>query len=475
MNTKAGHISRRKMLKGLGVAMGLPLLDVMKPLAALAGPATGGAAKKFPVRMAFLYMANGVNPHTWAPKGAGAGFELSEALQPLAALQKEILVLQQLWNAGTNTGDGHYVKTAAWLTGTTITKTTGSNLRSGGVSIDQMAAARLGHLTALPSLELGIEPITTGVDTNVGYTRLYGSHISWSTPTTPVAKEINPKLAFDRLFRSTLKDGSGISTQDQSVLDAVREDAKRLRGQVGARDREKLDEYFDSVRAVEKRIEFDAKRRADEYESDPLVRREIDRLGGRITDYYRDPARLSERSVDHTEQVRLMLDIIALAFWTDSTRVSTFMFANAVSGKNFSFLEGVKGSHHEISHHEKRPENLEQYKRINQWHVGQYAYLLEKLRSIKEGEGTLLDNSMIVLGAGMHDGNAHDPHNLPILLGGRGGGSLASGRSLTYEKNTPLCNLWSSMLTRMGTPVGKMADSTGELAGLNDPSFKGVA
>ena len=338
-----------------------------------------------------------------------------------------------------------------------------------------MAAARLGHLTALPSLELGIEPITTGVDTNVGYTRLYGSHISWSTPTTPVAKEINPKLAFDRLFRSTLKDGSGISTQDQSVLDAVREDAKRLRGQVGARDREKLDEYFDSVRAVEKRIEFDAKRRADEYESDPLVRREIDRLGGRITDYYRDPARLSERSVDHTEQVRLMLDIIALAFWTDSTRVSTFMFANAVSGKNFSFLEGVKGSHHEISHHEKRPENLEQYKRINQWHVGQYAYLLEKLRSIKEGEGTLLDNSMIVLGAGMHDGNAHDPHNLPILLGGRGGGSLASGRSLTYEKNTPLCNLWSSMLTRMGTPVGKMADSTGELAGLNDPSFKGVA
>ena len=141
MNTKAGHISRRKMLKGLGVAMGLPLLDVMKPLAALAGPASGEAAKKFPVRMAFLYMANGVNPHTWAPKGAGAGFELSEALQPLAALQKEILVLQQLWNAGTNTGDGHYVKTAAWLTGTTITKTTGSNLRSGGGSIDQIGRA----------------------------------------------------------------------------------------------------------------------------------------------------------------------------------------------------------------------------------------------------------------------------------------------------------------------------------------------
>ena len=464
---KNWEMTRRKMLKGLGVMMGVPLLDAMKPLAALAGPASlASAPKKFPVRMAFLYMPNGVNPKTWTPKGTGAGFELSEALQPLAALQKEILVLGQLWNAGTNTGDGHYVKTAAWLTGTTITKTTGSNLRSGGVSIDQMAAQRLGHLTPLPSLELGIEPVTTGVDTNVGYTRLYGSHISWSTPTTPVAKEINPKLAFDRLFRSTMKDGGGISTHDQSVLDVVLGDAKRLRAQVGARDREKLDEYFDSVRAVEKRIEFDSKRRAQEYDGDALARREIDRLGGRINDYYKDPAQLRRRGVDHTEHVRLMLDIMALAFWTDSTRVSTFMFGNAVSGKNFSFLEGVHGGHHEISHHEKKEENLEQYKRINIWHVQQYAYLLEKLRSIKEGEGTLLDNSMIVLGAGMHDGNAHDPHNLPVVLGGRGGGTITTGRHLLCEKNTPLCNLWKSMLTRAGVPTDRLADSTGELPDL---------
>ena len=265
------------MLKGLGVVMGLPLLEAMKPLGLLAGPVAANAPKKFPVRMAFLYMANGVNPHTWAPKGTGSQFELSEAMQPLAAFQKDLLVLQQLWNAGTNTGDGHYVKTAAWLTGTTITKTTGSNLRSGGVSIDQIAAQRIGNLTPLPSLELGIEPVTTGVDTNVGYTRLYGSHISWSTPTTPVAKEIYPRLAFDRLFRSTLKEGHGISTADASVLDAVRGDAKRLQARVGARDREKLDEYFESVRAVERRIEFDAKRRAEEYDGDSLARREIDR------------------------------------------------------------------------------------------------------------------------------------------------------------------------------------------------------
>lgn len=461
----------------MGVLMGLPMLDAMKPLAALAAPgALVGGARKHPVRMAFLYMANGVNPNTWAPKGTGTQFELSEALQPLAPLQKDILVLQQLWNGATNTGDGHYVKTAAWLTGTTITKTTGGNLRSGGVSVDQLAAQRIGHLTPLPSLELGIEPVTTGVDTNVGYTRLYGSHISWGTPTTPIAKEINPRLAFDRLFRSTLREGRGGGPDDRSVLDAVLDDAKRLRAQVGNRDREKLDEYFDSVRAVEKRIEFDVKRRAQEYDGDALARAEIDRLGGRIDDYYKDPANLRERRrVDHTEHVRLMLDIMALAFWTDSTRISTFMFANAVSGKNFSFLPGVGGAHHEISHHEKRAEKLEQYKLINRWHVQQYAYLLEKLRSIKEGEGTLLDNSMIVLGAGMHDGNAHDPHNLPVILGGRGGGTLATGRHVIHERNTPLCNLWKSMLTRVGAPVEKIADSTGELAGLNDPGFKGVS
>jgi hypothetical protein len=471
---KSWQISRRKMLKGVGVMMGLPLLEVMKPLSLFAGPTFGGVPKKFPVRMAFLYMANGVNPNSWAPTGLGSDFELSDTLKPLASLQKEILVLQQLWNAGTNTGDGHYVKTAAWLTGTTITKTTGSNLRSGGVSIDQIAAQRIGNLTPLPSLELGIEPVTTGVDTNVGYTRLYGSHISWSTPTTPVAKEINPKLAFDRLFRSTLKDSKGVSPDDSSVLDAVMEDANRLRARVGGKDREKLDEYFESVRAVERRIEFDAKRRAAEYDGDSLARKEIDRLGGRIKDYYLDPAELRRRGVDHTEHVRLMLDIMALAFWTDSTRVSSFMFGNAVSGKNFSFLKGVGGGHHQISHHENKAENLEQYKLINIWHVQQYAYFLEKLRSIKEGEGTLLDNSMVVLGAGMHDGNKHDPHNLPIVVGGRGGGTLASGRNLVYEKNTPLCNLWRTMLAGVGAPVEKLADSTGELVGLNDPDFKGT-
>ncbi len=460
------------MLKGMGAVMSLPLLEAMGPVAALA---KGSASPiKAAVRMAFLYMPNGVNPYTWTPCGLGREFELSEALQPLAPLKDEILILSQLWNAGTNTGDGHYVKTAAWLTGTTITKTTGSDLRSGAISVDQIAAQRIGNLTPLPSLELGIEPVTTGVDTNVGYTRLYGSHISWSTPTTPVAKEINPQLAFDRLFRSSGGKRS-ISTADKSVLDLVLDDAKRLRTSVGSTDQRKLDEYFESVRAVEKRIEFDAKRRASEYDGDPLARREIERLGGRIKDYYLDPAHLRGRAVDHTEHVRLMLDIMALGFWTDSTRVSTFMFGNAVSSKSFSFLPGVSGAHHETSHHENNEQKLAEYKRINAWHVEQYAYFLNKLRSIKEGQGTLLDNSMVLFGAGMRDGNKHDPHNLPLVLAGKGGGTVATGRHLLYERNTPLCNLYRSMLARVGAPVDSLSDSTGELPGLADPEFVGRA
>ncbi|HUR46273.1 MAG TPA: DUF1552 domain-containing protein [Candidatus Saccharimonadales bacterium] len=470
-------ITRRTMLKGMGVAMGLPLLESMAPMRLLAASGQGALASKpkFPVRMAVLYMANGVNPNTWTPTGTGSEFELAPALEPLSSFKKDILVLTELWNAATNTGDGHYVKTGGFLTGTTITRTTGSNLCSGGVSMDQIAARRIGNMTLLPSLELGIEPVTTGVDTNVGFTRLYGSHIAWSTPTSPLAKEINPRFAFDRLFRSTSRRGGENSGNEKSVLDAVLADAKRLRSKVGVSDQRKLDEYFESVRSVERRIEFDARRTAGEYQSDPLVQKEIDKLGGRIDDYYKDPARASERRGNHTEHVRLMMDIMVLAFWTDSTRISTFMFGNAVSGHSFSFVEGVKGSHHEISHHEKTAEKLEQYKRINAWHVQQYAYMLERMRSIKEGEGTLLDNSMVLLGAGMRDGNAHDPHNLPLVLAGRGGGTLATGRHLVFPKKTPLCNLYRSMLTRIGAPVDQFADSTGELQGLADPAFKGVA
>src|SRR5579871_4572971 len=265
-------ISRRTVLKGIGVTMCLPWLEAMEPLAACA---TGGKQGKPPVRMAALYMPNGVNPHAWMPAGIGSEFQLSPILTPLGNVKSEILVLTELMNKQSIEGDGHYVKVAPFLTGTHITKTTGSDLRCGGVSLDQIAAQHIGNLTPLPSLELSIEPVTMGVDTNVGYTRLYGSHISWSSPTTPVTREINPQLAFDRLFRSQVGPGKGVSANDASVLDAVREDAQGLKSRVGKADQNKLDEYFDSVRSVEKRIAFDAARRAGEYTGDPEARKEI--------------------------------------------------------------------------------------------------------------------------------------------------------------------------------------------------------
>jgi hypothetical protein len=316
-------------------------------------------------------------------------------------------------------------------------------------------------------LELGVEPVTTGVDTNVGYTRLYGSHISWSSPTTPVAKEINPKLAFDRLFRSETGRRSDHADDDRSVLDLVMDDANALRARIGHDDRLKLEEYLDSVRAVEKRIGFEASDRRARYRDDPQARKDIASLGGRVDAYNMDPGRLRERSMDHTDHVRLMIDIMVLAFQTDSTRVGTFMFGNSVSNKNFSFLDGVKGGHHELSHHENRAEKLDQYQRISTWHVAQYAYMLDRMRSIREGEGTLLDNSMVLFGSALRDGNRHDPHNLPIVLGGRAGGSLTPGRHQSFSKDTPLCDLYLSMLDRVGAPVERFADSNGPLPGLS--------
>ena len=461
-------ISRRTLLKGMGVTMALPLLDAMRPMDAwgeVTSKFRGTPAAKKPVRFAALYMANGANMPDWKPIGTGRDFVLSKTLSPLAEHQDDLLVLSNLWNAAADTGEGHYTKTGGWLTGTTITRTTGGNLCSGNTSMDQLIAQRIGHFTPLPSLELGIEPVTTGVATNVGYTRLYGSHIAWSSPTTPLAKEINPRLAFDRLFRSTAGARPGGLGNDLSVLDLVADDAKRLQARLGHADRQKLGEYLDSVRAIEKRIEFDRKRKSAENMEDPLVRAEIEKVGQAI-DLYDDPGRVSERRDNHTEQVRLMLDLIALAFWTDSTRVSTFMFGNAVSDRNFSFLEAGLGGHHENSHHEGKAVKRARYQKINQWHVAQYAYLLGKLRGYKEGDATVLDNSMVLFGAGMSDGNKHSPRDLPLVLAGRGGGTLQTGRHLDYGADHPMANLHVSVMNRMGVKTDRFADSTGELAGL---------
>jgi hypothetical protein len=451
------RISRRTFMRGAGASLALPWMESM------AVGKTGGP----PVRMACLFMPNGVNPKAWTPQGTGSRFELSPILQPLAEIRDDILVLSNLRNKASDTGDGHYVKTSGWLTGTTITKTTGKDLNAGNRSLDQVAAEKIGHLTVMPSIELGIDPVTTGVDTNVNYTRVYGSHISWSSETNPVPCEINPRSAFDRLFRKRNRNRKQ-SDDDRSILDLVMEDAKALRAKVGAADQQKLDQYLDSVRSVEKRIEADEQSLSAGENADPAAQKALEALNERINKAFggRDEERQlgSTPRFDHTEHVRLMMDIMVLAFWTDSTRVGTFMFGNAVSGKNFSFLDGVKGGFHEISHHQNDAKQLEQYQRINTWHMQQYAYMLGRMKALDEGGTSLLSNSMVLCGSPLRDGNRHEPRNVPTVLAGQGGGTVKTGRHLEFDKDTPLCNLWVAMLDRVGAPVEKFADSSGALA-----------
>jgi hypothetical protein len=439
----ARELTRRTFLRGAGVSLGLPLLDAMTP-------AFGAVPGAPPVRMACMYFPNGVWEKDWVPAKTGPDYELPFALQPLAPHKADVLVLTGLDKKHSHQGDGHYAKTANYLTGLPVYKTTGKDLSVGQASIDQYCAGRIGGRTPLPSLELGIDPVISGIDSNVGFTRIYGSYIAWRSATTPVAREINPRQAYTRLFgmkHATAGDPAAARKQedDRKLLDLVLEDAQGLRGRLGRDDQMKFDEYLDSIRAVEKRIEFFSK-------PDPR-----DWKAPEPGDYAPPPGAPG----DHKAHVRIMFDLLTLAFQTDTTRISTFMFANDVSGKNFAgLIDGAKGAHHEFSHHENKKEKYEPYSKIVRWHVEQLAYLIEKMKAVKEGDGTLLDHTLLMFGSSFSDGNRHDPANLPILLAGRGGGTIVSGRHLAFPKGTPLCNLYVAMLERMGTAVEKFGDST---------------
>ena len=431
--------TRRRLLKGAGVTLGLPWLE-----------AAPDAPGKSPLRLAALYMPNGTREDIWTPEKTGRDFELTPMLQPLQDAKDDILVLTNLWNANSKGGDGHYVKSSGWLTSTTVTKTLGVDVSCNGISMDQLAAQKIGRQTPLPSLELGVSPVTTGVDKNVGYTRVYGSHIAWAGPTMPLAREIDPYLVFERLFRASGPQSS-TAKHDILLLDRVLDDAKQLRTQLGTADRHRVDEYLSVVRSLEERIERTARPDAKPWKP-----------RAPITGAQKPP--LTPK--DFAEHVRLMMDMIALSFQTDTTRVATFMFGNEVTNQSFAFLDTVKEGHHSLSHHEKNAEKLRQYQLIGQWHVAEFAYLLRRLKAMQEGEGTVLDHSMILFGAGFRDGNKHDPHNLPLVLGGRGGGRINAGQHLSYAPDTPLANLYVSLLDAFGTPVERFADSTGPLPGV---------
>lgn len=418
-----------------------------------------------PLRTAFLFKPNGVVPSNWTPAGRDKGewTEMPPYLKPLAGVKDELLLLENFWNKQTDGRNGHWPKVPAWLSGGFVVRTSGRDMDTGGTSVDQVLARKIGGRTPLPSLELGVDAAYTGVD-NVGggFTRIYGSHLAWRDPHTPVPKEIIPQLAFDRLFRNRSMPvisgfnpnqkqvADSLHRDDTSILDLVLEDAKSLERKLGVDDKTKLGEYMESVRSIERRIEA----------SMLPQRRWINE--GRF-DFARPGPGIPK---DHEEHVRLMLDIMVLAFWTDTTRVSTFMFGNAQTGRNFAFIDGVKGAYHSLSHHREDKATRDMYEKIGIWHSKQMAYVIDRMRNLDEGGSSLLDNSILMYGSTLRDGNRHTIEDLPLIVAGKGRGAIRTGRRLTAPKKTPLCNFYRALLGLHGVDVKQFGDSSGIVEGL---------
>jgi hypothetical protein len=440
-------ISRRTVLRGLGAMVALPWLEAMAPLNVLASSV---APRSAPNRLAFLYVPNGVHMPDWRPKDDGPLTELPATLKPLAAVKDDLLIISGLTaDKARPNGDGpgdHARALAAFLTGCQPRKTDGVDIRA-GVSVDQVAAARVGTETRLPSLEIGCEPGAMAGNCDSGYSCVYSSTISWRSATQPLPKEINPKLVFERLFGAGKdSDRARRDAKVKSVLDFVREDAGDLRTKLGASDKRKLDEYFSSVRDIEERIA-----RAEKL---PEVK-------------VPDVTKPAGVPVEFKEHMQLMCDLLVLAFQTDVTRVCTFVLCNEGSNRPYRFLNVPEG-HHDLSHHGNDPKKQAKIQQINTFHVTQLAYVLTKLKAVKEGDGTLLDHCMIAYGSGNSDGNRHNHDDLPVLVAGRGSGTVKTGRHLrlSRDKDTPLNNLWLSLLDRMSVKVDHLGDATGRMSGL---------
>jgi hypothetical protein len=430
-------ISRRTLLKGIGVSMALPWLE---SLPVLGSDTPSGTPASPPRRFAALFMGNGISPKNWWAKGAGADMELSKSLEPLASLRPRLNVISGLFNKHA-TGVGiHPGQTGNILSGAALQK--GAVLR-GDISVDQVLAAHFADETAQPSLVLGCEqPITGYHETN--FSMAYSSHISWQDANSPVPMEVYPSLAFDSLF-----DNQG-SRRTLSILDRVQEQAAALQRQVSQADRGKLDEYLTSVRDVEKRVERTRadKNRADERRSAPTMPRPENGL-----------------PEDIREHMRLMCDIIALAFQTDKTRVATLLLCRDLSGLFYPFLD-VRTAHHPTSHEDQS----DAYERVTRYYVSQLAYLAGRLAAMPEGDTTVLDNSCLLFLSNMWSGSQHDSTKLPVLLVGGLGGTLATGRVLDYvgrnDEDRRLCSLYLSLMNRLGVQAERFGDATAPLAGL---------
>lgn len=436
------HVSRRTILRGLGASLALPFLDSMVP--ALAGPVR--AAMGMPKRVGAFYAPNGMSMGYWTPKSYGPGFEMTPILAPLEPFRDNLFVLSHLSNsAGVGDGVGGHARSCGpWLTSSRIKKTEGPDIRA-GISMDQVAAKHLGQDTQLSSIELSLDTNETLGACDSGYSCVYTNTISWRDETTPMPTEADPRAVFERLF------GAAESTdpaarmarleQERSVLDLARESLSRLKQTLGAQDQLRLNQYLDGVRETERRIQ------AAEAQSErelPVV----DRPGAAPGSY--------------EQHCQLMLDLLVLAFQTDMTRVSTFMMSKEQTGRAYPEI-GVPDGHHPVSHHQNDPAKLEKLAKINAYHTQQFAYFLDKLRQTPDGDGTLFDHSMFVYGSGMSDGNLHFQLDLPTVLVGGVAGTGKGGRHVGYRNDTPVANLWVTMLEKMGVPEETFGDSTGKL------------
>ena len=441
------NLSRRTLLRGAGATLALPFLDAMVPaLTAL----TRTAATPTP-RLGFFYVPNGIVLPEWRPAQTGPGFTLSPTLAPLGPLRERVMVLSGLAHRQAEAfGDGngdHSRASAAWLTGVHARQTEGADVLA-GVSADQIAARILGHQTPVPSLELALEANELIGNCDVGYSCVYQNTISWRTSTTPVPMETHPRIVFERLFG----DGSSPEVRQarlrstRSILDSVTEEAARLQRSLGAGDRTRMTQYLDAVREVEQRVQ-----RAEDYSVDAGL------------ELPERPVSVPEQFADHA---RLMFDLLALAYQADITRVSTFLLGRELSQRTYPEI-GVPSPHHTLSHHRGDNEKIAQVAKINQYHIQLFGRFLETLQSVPDGDGSLLDHTMLVYGGGIGDGNLHEHVDLPVLLAG-GSAYLRTGRHVVYDEEPPMANLLLSLLAKAGVPTDALGDSTGRLAGLSE-------
>jgi hypothetical protein len=440
------HIPRRAFLQGLGVTMSLPLLESMVP----AQTPLARTAANPQVRMGLCFIPHGAVMNNWTPKSEGA-LEMSRILQPLEPFKKDVVVVSNLAHAmaapggpGDNGGD-HTRSPAVFLNGVHPKRTDGADIQA-GVTIDQIAVPRIGLDTPLPSLELATEDFSGLVGScDVGFSCTYMNTISWRTPTTPLPMEINPRVVFDRLFGdgATPAERMARIEQQRSILDAVSGQVRKLQGSLGATDRTRVSEYLDTVREIERRIQLSEKQNKNPELNVPA-----------------SPSGIPD---DHEAHSKLMFDLMALSFQADITRISTFMMAREVSYRTFPML-GISEGFHPASHHQNNAERLENLTKINTFHVSLIAHLLQRLASTPDGDGTLLDHSLILFGSGMSNSNIHDHSPLPVLVAGGAAGKLKGGRHVKYPVNTPMANLLLTCLHKVGVERESVGDSTGPLS-----------